>query len=337
MSGWFAADAGTWEVVVEQMQAHGPLSEEMAGLDLRHFENLVRAGARPFPSRRELQKRWGWTEREVRTVLCRDDWHDPNHPVSREELLDRKGGRFSVTKRPGEGPGDRPANVPVTVPVENGPTYTIDVSTSSQCPGDRPGEGPGDRPHARSILEPENQGTRNQLERTRADSLPAQARPRTLVSSIWEAIQRLYVDSGHGNVALDLDSSGRRQALDACLRKLHRDPLVAARALIKVLAFWLYGPNDWYREHLHGSELIAALLRPTKIGENHTKAESWDWDGEVHERAGPTTGARKESNFARQLRELEREWEEPSGISAGDLEGPEASPSLRLLQQPPRG
>lgn len=92
---FFAADSGSWEEIRADRLTFGPLPEAYARADLRFLENEARVwldpryrtGGRPWPGRRELAARWGWTEWRARTLLERDDWHDPSHPVALSALV----------------------------------------------------------------------------------------------------------------------------------------------------------------------------------------------------------------------------------------------------------
>lgn len=83
---FFAADEPTWEEAAADFPM--PWREAWARLDLRYHENRAGLAVRPFPfpGRVALAKRWGWTDRKVRDLIARDDWHDPHKKLTAKDL-----------------------------------------------------------------------------------------------------------------------------------------------------------------------------------------------------------------------------------------------------------
>ena len=142
MSGWYAQDCARWDRTRQRLLAHGPLDEEDARNDLLCRESLTRLwiatdgkqGER-WLGRGAFARRWGWTEREVRTLISRDDWHDAANPVSAAALA-------STVAR----------------------AQTMDIAGSA--PGQRrvsAGSAPGHRPDARINVHKDHKITRSQL------------------------------------------------------------------------------------------------------------------------------------------------------------------------------
>jgi hypothetical protein len=92
---------------------------------------------------------------------------------------------------------------------------------------------------------------------------------------------RLYVESGHGKAPLELDAE-RRKLLGRCATAIG-DP----ERLVRLLAYWLFRPDPFWRDARKGSALLATLLRPSKLSERWTEAESWAWDGTIRVQTGP--------------------------------------------------
>lgn len=178
-----------------------------------------------------------------------------------------------------------------------------------------------------------------ELPRPASTSLERGSSKRAIGVVLWQALMTLYVESGHGKHALELDGD-RPTTLLKCLSKLHVDKLEAAKRMVHLLAYWLYGPNDFWRTHRKGSQLIGTLLRPTEIGVRYFDAESWVFDGVVRDEAGATTSStRRESGYERQMRELQRQIDEEEA-QHGDEEGHHASGAVAeiggLLRPTPR-
>jgi len=82
-----------WESAFARLREAGDVAEGVVRTDLRYLEENHRmwrdsrgaVGGR-FPGRRALAARWGWSERRVRDILARDDWHTPVNPIPWSEL-----------------------------------------------------------------------------------------------------------------------------------------------------------------------------------------------------------------------------------------------------------
>ena len=75
MPGWFRVEADSWPEVADALAKPWPRGAAL--IDLRWFADRERVGAGRFPSRRQLVRRWGWTDHHVRSLL-RSDWRDPH-------------------------------------------------------------------------------------------------------------------------------------------------------------------------------------------------------------------------------------------------------------------
>jgi hypothetical protein len=87
----------------------------------------------------------------------------------------------------------------------------------------------------------------------------------------------LLEGTGHGK-ALEL-TDDRRRRLRACVKALdgERD---GAERLAMLWAWWLLGPNDWWRRTFAGSALLGKLLQPRNVDERALDVpDGWAWDG----------------------------------------------------------
>ena len=75
--GWEPMPSSVWLSVVDHLPR--PLTTEQAAHDLRVYASQVRLGRRrQMPGRVMLRKRWGWTDRKVRSLLANESaWADP--------------------------------------------------------------------------------------------------------------------------------------------------------------------------------------------------------------------------------------------------------------------
>jgi len=65
---------GEWPAIAAALTATGqPWPEDAVLVDLRWWDLSAEAGGAPRPGRINLQKRWGWTERAIRTITADPD------------------------------------------------------------------------------------------------------------------------------------------------------------------------------------------------------------------------------------------------------------------------
>lgn len=84
MAGWVPMNADWWPSIAEAMPK--PWSRDAAAMDLRWHADQVRVRANSMPSRRQLMKRWGWSDHKTR-ILMKDEgcWKDPaNGEISQQ-------------------------------------------------------------------------------------------------------------------------------------------------------------------------------------------------------------------------------------------------------------
>lgn len=87
----------------------------------------------------------------------------------------------------------------------------------------------------------------------------------------------LLEGTGHGK-ALEL-TDDRRRRLRASVKALdgERD---GAERLAMLWAWWLLGPNDWWRRTFAGGALLGKLLQPRNVDERALDVpDGWVWDG----------------------------------------------------------
>lgn len=115
----------------------------------------------------------------------------------------------------------------------------------------------------------------------------------------------LLVGSGHGQ-ALDL-TDDRRRRLRACVKALdgERD---GAERLAMLWAWWLLGPNDWWRRTFAGGALLGKLLQPRNVDERALDVpDGWVWDGSFTAAPSQRLAGRasKSSDYVETMRILE--------------------------------
>lgn len=105
----------------------------------------------------------------------------------------------------------------------------------------------------------------------------------------WDSLMQHYVGSGHGPRPLAYTASRGRQ-VGRCVEALGGGE-EGASALVHLLRYWLESESGrWWRDHLPGSALIAALLRHTLVDLRYMAAESWDPEEEAAMHAQRATG-----------------------------------------------
>lgn len=100
-TAWLALPEREWEDAVAEIPKPWPRS--LARIDLRYHEAMHRRGFQ-IPGRNALALRWGWTERNARTLLERDDWHCPISPVPLADMKGQRPSRSDVDNADSEDP-----------------------------------------------------------------------------------------------------------------------------------------------------------------------------------------------------------------------------------------
>ena len=192
---FFRVEAADWPAIVSMFEGQRWL-EEAVKHDLRWWANEKRRedGA-VMPGRRDLAKRWGWTEWEARKFLDSVAWDDPYH---REEALP-----------------DLSHSSPAPLPLDNGPTPVLVPDSPAPLP-DLSRASPS---RARSIPEQDQQFNQTQLISVEHDETPSEVEARRkskpdLPAEAWLRIVELCGKHSPGRGAL---SKENRKAIASIL------------------------------------------------------------------------------------------------------------------------
>jgi hypothetical protein len=267
-------DPVAWEIVTEHCPK--PWPREVAIADLEHHRSATHRNVK-FPGRPTLCKRWGWTDWKVYSLLVEVD------PLGK--------GQAEANQQP---TNSRPT---ADQQPQHGPTPDIEAKpTADQQPTNS-------EPTSRDPLLEEEQEVEEGKKETRDPPsgqvhhlvvAPPDPPPPDRLTALWDRLMELLVGSGHGQ-ALDL-TDDRRRRLRACVKALDSEQDGADR-LAMLWAYWLLGPDPWWRQHFAGGALLAKLLQHQKVDERALSVGDWVWSGrfeaepEARSRGRPDTQA----------------------------------------------